>query len=122
MRALAVLPLLALSAGQPSPPQTCPKPLPVPVTVTAPSSTYYTDVEPPARFAHVPPQSLTISFGQDAIARLCGRPPCGMIFLGCTRGNEMALPDPFTTDSQTFARIVRHELGHVAGWPATHGE
>jgi hypothetical protein len=121
VRALLLLAPLLVSATPPA--QHCPKPIAVPQAVATanPSSTLYTDVEPPARFAHVPRKQLRISFGKEAIDAMCGRPPCGMIFEGCTDGEVMALPDPFTTDPQTFARIVRHELGHVAGWPGTHG-
>ena len=124
VRALCATALLAYSPI-PAVPQTlatCSKPIPVPPGVTTPNSTYYSDSEPPARFAHVPAVTLRIRFGARAIERLCGKPPCDMEFLGCTDGENMALPNPYTTDSAQFAKIVRHELGHVNGWPETHGD
>jgi hypothetical protein len=45
-----------------------------------------------------------------------------MTLEGCEDGDQMALPDPFSTDPETFSRIIKHELGHVNGWPATHGD
>ena len=110
-----------VAALQPTAAQ-CSAPIPVaPSPNLAPNSTFYSDGEPPARFAHVPNVKLQVRFGQAAIDELCGRPPCGMRFLGCSRGPQMALPDPYSMDSAQFAKIVRHELGHVNGWPATHG-
>lgn len=121
MKALALwlIPLLFAAGAKPA--QQCSAPIAVPKTITTPNSTYYNDGEPPARFAHIPNVTLRITFGEEAIAQLCGRPPCGMIFEGCTDGKNVALPDPYKTSSQTFARIVRHELSHVNGWPETHG-
>jgi hypothetical protein len=118
MRSAIFLVLLA------SPAQTeqCSAPVAVPQSVTTPDSTYYSDAEPPKRFSHPPSVTLRIRFGQDAIDKMCGKPACGYVFEGCTRGNEVALPDPYSTDSETFARIVKHELAHVNGWPATHGD
>jgi hypothetical protein len=124
-RLVALAALFIVSAAPPpaAPPATC---QPAPVIVQTPqmpaNSTYVSDGEPPLRYSHPPTHPIIIGFGQANIDNLCGRPPCGKIFLGCTRGDQMALPDPFTTDSLTFARIVRHELSHVNGWPATHGQ
>jgi hypothetical protein len=88
----------------------------------AANSTYTNDGEPPRRFSAPPKASMKIAFGRENIDALCGRPPCGFVFEGCVRGDTIALPDPFTTDSATFARITRHELAHVHGWPETHGD
>lgn len=102
---------------------TCSAPLAAPIGPTvAPHSTYYNDGTPPRRFSRVPKRQLKVRFGQAAIDAFCGRPPCGMVFEACTDGNVIALPDPFTTDPQTFSRIVRHELAHVNGWPDSHGD
>lgn len=103
---------------------TCSAPVPVPPSITTPHSTYYNDGSPPVRFAHVPNHAIKMAFGQKSIDSLCGRPPCGMVFVACTSddGTTMALPDPFTTDPQSFVATLRHELGHVNGWPATHGD
>ena len=115
-----IVPLPLMSAAAQAP-ERCQAPLVVPKTVTVPSSTYYNDGEPPKRFAHAPKVALKVTFGDEAIAELCGRPACGYVFEGCTDGDRMALPDPFKTTPETFARIVRHEIGHQNGWPATHG-
>jgi hypothetical protein len=120
MRALVPLLIPLLAAGA-KPATQCSAPVAVPVSVKTPNATFYNDGEPPVRFAHVPDRPVQVSFGQEAIDQLCGRPPCGMRFEGCTSNNKIALPDPYKTDAKTFARIVRHELGHHAGWPETHG-
>lgn len=121
--AVALLALLALGAAPaPAPSQCQPAPIVVPSPSLAPNSTYVSDGEPPERFGGVPSKPVTVEFGQASIDMLCGIPPCGMVFLGCTRGNTMALPDPFTVSSEQFAKIVRHELAHINGWPATHGD
>jgi hypothetical protein len=123
MRSLIALAALATVSASPPPQPIC---QPAPVVIQTPqmpaNSTYVSDGEPPLRFSHAPDHPLIIGFGQENIDALCGRPPCGKKFLGCTRGDQMALPDPFTTDSMTFGRIVRHELAHVNGWPASHGD
>lgn len=120
----AALLLTPLIATAPAPVEQCSKPIPVPAPVLAavPNSTYYTDVEPPKRFAHVPKGQLRVTFGNAGIDDLCGRPPCGMIYEGCTDGNRMALPDPFKMSDKDFGRIVRHEIGHKNGWAASHGD
>ena len=117
MKWILLLPLLL--TGAEVPPQQCSAPVPVPSNVTTPNSNYYNDGEPPKRFAHAPGGEYRVTFGQDAIDKLCGRPPCGMVFEGCVHGDQMALPDPFSPD---FARITRHEAGHLNGWSATHGD
>lgn len=119
--ALILLAPLLISATEPSAPQ-CSAPVAVPSTVTTPHATYYNDGEPPARFAHAPTGTLKVRFGQAAIDELCGRPPCGLRFLGCVHGDEVALLDPFTISSEDFAKLVRHELAHLSGWPDTHGD
>lgn len=117
---LALAPL-ASSATEPKTPQ-CSPPVAVPKSVTTPNATYYNDGEPPARFAHAPTGTLKVQFGQAAIDRVCGPPPCGMRFLGCARGDDVVLLDPFTMQGDDFAKLVRHELAHLSGWPATHGD
>lgn len=117
-RGLLILAPLLVSATQPA--EQCSAPVAVPKTVTTPNATYYSDGEPPARFSHPPATPLKIVFGRDQIDALCGRPPCGKVFLGCQRGDMLALPDPFKDPE--FAKITRHELAHVNGWPETHGD
>lgn len=92
-----------------------------PTPTMAPNSTYVSDSEPPARFSGPPTHGVEVYFGQANIDAICGQPPCGKHFLGCTSGNKMALMDPFTADGEQFMRILRHEIGHENGWPDTHG-
>jgi hypothetical protein len=118
--AVAAVPLI--SAAPPPAPTCEPAPVVIQTPTTAANSTYTSDGEPPKRFAMPPDKPVKVAFGGAAIDETCGRPPCNMIFEGCVRGGIVVLPDPFTTDSATFARIVRHELAHVRGWPASHGD
>jgi hypothetical protein len=96
---------------------------PAPVVVQgpgmAPNSTFTNDGEPPVRFSYAPKQTMKVALGQENIDRICGVPPCGLRFEGCTRGDVVALPDPWDA---SFGRIARHEFAHINGWPATHGE
>lgn len=86
----------------------------------APNSTFVSDGEPPKRFRGAPKGFVKVAFGQENIDKYCGHPPCAKVFLGCTKGDLVVLPDPFT--SPDFARITRHELGHFNGWSAAHGD
>lgn len=122
MRSFLLFVAVLAPAAAPAPSSTCEPVVAVPKTVTAPNSTYYADGLPPKRFSHSPAQKLTFMFGQDAINSFCGKPACGYFFEGCTDGKTIALPDPFTTDPQTFSRLLRHELAHINGWPDTHGD
>jgi hypothetical protein len=119
---VALLAPLIVSAT-PSPTQTCaPAPIVTPGPNFPPNSTYISHGEPPKRYGYPPTYVVRVAFGRANIDAICGRPPCGNVFLGCNRGGVMVLPDPFATDSEEFARIARHELGHVNGWPASHGD
>lgn len=120
--ALALVALVTASASPPPAPTCQPAPIVVQAPGVALNSTFVSDGEPPMRFRHLPTHAVIVAFGQTEIDALCGVPPCQKIFLGCIRGDQMALPDPYTTDSETFARVVRHELSHVNGWPASHGD
>lgn len=119
--ALLALPWATSAVPQTPPEQQCqPAPVIMASQHLAARSTFVSDGEPPKRFAHVPAGYVKVAFGQAAIDKYCGRPPCGTVFLGCNRGDLIILPDPYT--SPDFARIARHELSHWAGWPATHGD
>lgn len=85
----------------------------------APNSTLFNDGEPPARFLTAPKGHVQVMFGQESIDRICGVPPCDKIFLGCVRGSVIVLPDPSHKD---LAKIIRHEIAHLNGWPRTHGD
>jgi hypothetical protein len=111
---------MLVSASPPA--ATCqPAPIVVQKPGMAPNSTYINDGEPPKRYSGPPAGYVKIVFGRTEIDNLCGRPPCDKVFLGCRRGDVLALPDPFSTSDAEFARITRHELAHFNGWPDTHG-
>jgi hypothetical protein len=117
--ALAAFPLMSVAPAS----EQC---QPVQVVIQTPSmppnSTYDSHSEPPKRFGYTKNSVMRVAFGQANIDAICGKPPCERIFLGCTRGDVVVLPDPFTTSDEQFARITRHELAHANGWPASHGD
>lgn len=119
---LACAPSLPPAAAK-APPEKCQPAPQIHQTVgLAPHSTFVSEDEPPKRFAYSPNHVLKVAFGQANIDAICGRPPCDKIFLGCTRGDVIVLLDPFKADSLQFAKITRHEIAHVNGWPDTHGD
>ena len=103
---------------------TCSAPVAVPATITTPNATYYSDSEPPVRFRKS--GSVTVQFTTQAgINSICGKAPCNMVTLGCleTGPARMILPNPCSYPaSDDYAELVCHELGHLNGWPATHGD
>lgn len=113
--------VLPLRDAPPPPPQCEPPQIVAPAPNLPANSTYTSDAEPPKRFRVAPRGFIKMRFGQAEIDDLCGRPPCGFVFEGCQRGDEIALPDPFSVPDEQFARIARHELAHHSGWPRSHG-
>jgi hypothetical protein len=106
-------------------PTTCSAPVAVPPSVTTPNSTYYSDSLPPARFRG--DNSIKVRFSDQAgVDAVCGKAPCNMVTLACTsvrRPQLMTLPNPCRyPTSDGYAQLVCHELGHLNGWPATHGD
>ena len=81
-------------------------------------STLLSEGPPPARYRAN--TSFVITLVND-IEAACGKAPRGYVFLGCTRGRTVYMPNPCTT-RESFARILCHEAGHVNGWPRTHGD
>jgi hypothetical protein len=75
------------------------------------------DGPPPERFKGN--NTLILTFHSD-LKEACGEPPKGKRFLGCARGNRVAMPNPCGIPNEQFARIMCHELGHVNGWTADH--
>jgi hypothetical protein len=117
--------LLALLAGSANA-AACTKPLATPQGL-AKGSTYYNDAMPPQRFRG--DGSAAVVFRSPAevdrfCRRLSGQSPCGYRFEACAYGRHMMLPNPCDPSfaGQSFARTACHELGHISGWPATHGE
>jgi hypothetical protein len=92
----------------------------------APNSTPFTDARPPARFQREAITTLQIS-DQAGINLTCqalfGAPPAGMKTDACFTGERMVMPNPCSfPQTESYARMLCHELGHVNGWPSTHGD
>jgi len=95
-------------------------PTPATAPALAPNSTLYSDGIPPARYQGNNSLALTVV---DDLNTVCGTPPPGKHFLGCVRGGRTFMPNPCRTASEhPYPRILCHELGHVNGWPGTHGD
>lgn len=121
-RVLIVLSALgALGTTPPAAPKQCePAPVVKPVAGLAPNSTYINSSEPPERFLRqMPAGHIKVAFGREMIDKHCGVPPCNHTFNGCVRGDLLVVPDPRDPD---FDKIMRHEIAHFNGWPATHGD
>jgi hypothetical protein len=123
---LAVISLFGCGAKMPDTPVAAAQCEPARVVVQtptmAPNSTYTSDAEPPERYRGMPKGFLQVYLGQANIDAICGQPPCNKHFEGCVRGSKIALLDPFTTKDADWMRVFRHELGHMNGWPETHGD
>lgn len=86
------------------------------------------EVLPPDRYQG--DGAAIVLFGhQDTIARLCGKPgPDGIGPLACTGTLKdgtpiVVVPNPcIAARAELYAAILCHELGHVNGWPGTHGD
>ncbi|HEX8569373.1 MAG TPA: hypothetical protein VF699_05550 [Caulobacteraceae bacterium] len=94
---------------------------------TAPAApTPFSDGRPPAQFQGS--ATVTIEVGDQArIDRVChplfGRPPEGMKTDACHTGERVVLPNPCTfPQSDGYAKILCHELGHANGWSANHDD
>lgn len=88
-------------------------------------STPYSDGTPPTRFQG--DNYAVILFVSDSgIDKICGKAPSGMKTLACTDMAKkiavMTLPNPCAIQFDYYAHLVCHELGHVNGWPAMHGD
>lgn len=91
---------------------------------SAPS--YYSNQLPPPRFQRDTSVQLQVA-GQEAINRQChkafGAPPAGMKTDACEIDGRVIAPNPCSFPaSETYARLLCHELGHANGWPASHGD
>ena len=72
--------------------------------------------------------TVTVEFaGQERINSRCqdlyGKPPSGIRTEACTTAAHLIMPNPCNfPDTDAYAHLLCHELGHVNGWPATHGD
>ena len=95
-------------------------------TALAPNSTIYSEGPPPERFQKAATLTLELS-DQAGIDRKCqalfGRLPDGLKANACHTGDRVIMPNPCSfPQTETYARLLCHELGHENGWPATHGD
>ena len=92
----------------------------------AAAPTPFSDGRPPAAFQGS--ATLVVEVGDQAhIDRVChplfGKPPAGMKTDACHTGERVVLPNPCTfPQSDGYARMLCHELGHANGWSANHDE
>lgn len=97
------------------------------VLALAPNATYWTDALPPERYAVE--GFATIAFlTPENVTKACGiEAPAGMRVMACTKRFEgraliiMPLPNE-AGKSEYYARLMAHEIAHLKGWPATHGD
>lgn len=127
LRTGTVEPVQVLAAASPDKRQCTPVESafkPVPSSGVAPNSSYVSEAAPPLRFRG--DARTIIQFAPpDEVDRLCsgGRPVCGFRFSACRRGNQLIMPNPCgPAMAEPFAKLLCHELAHVNGWPATHGD
>jgi hypothetical protein len=89
-------------------------------------STPFSDARPPAVFQR--DATVTLEFARQSkidagCQALFGKPPAGMRTNACATGRRLIMPNPCSfPDSDTYAHLLCHELGHANGWPPTHGE
>lgn len=94
--------------------------------IAAAAATLFTDARPPARFHDDVVFMLDVR-DQAGIDAAChprfGVPPRGMKTDACTLDGRVVAPNPCAfSQSERYARMICHEMAHVNGWPATHGE
>jgi hypothetical protein len=79
------------------------------------------DGPPPVRY--MSDTVATVTFATDINAR-CGAAPKGYTKLACAgvSAGWMVLPNACAYPTESYAQTVCHEMGHVNGWPETHGE
>lgn len=75
---------------------------------------------PPSRFqADV---AVVTVFSADAVARYCG-PALACVIIMKDGSKAVLMPNPCLVGTDdAFAGILCHEIGHVNGWPPTHGK
>lgn len=95
-----------------------------PPTVVAANSTYYTNGAPPERYRG--DTKVVFQFdSRDEVHAICAAValpvPCGSRYGACVIGNVVHVPNPCSEVSE-YAATLCHELAHVNGWPASHGD
>lgn len=91
--------------------------------VTPPNATYQSSGNPPVRFQA--DRRVTMRFtSPENVERVCGndRKICGFTIKACFKNGEIIAPNPNGYSTETYGRLIAHELGHANGWPAHHGD
>lgn len=93
-------------------------------TALAAHSTLVSDSPPPLRFRG--DRTVTVEFVQPPLIDFrCGDVPVppDKHRIGCTHGLTVTMPNPcLYAPNDYYAQVLCHELGHVNGWPPTHGD
>ena len=103
--------------------------LAAPVTAAAPVITGVGTVNyagpPPARF--IQETAVPVLFvAPGRINEFCGEAPAGLVKIACTitfkNGNKVVImPHPVVAmETEQYALILAHELGHSVGWDGNH--
>jgi hypothetical protein len=89
------------------------------VLATIPTTDIYAGM-PPERFQQSAELHVKIVPEPNSIGA-CGLASEGT-FAACVRGDTVFLPNPCPLGAtESFARLVCHEMAHHNGWPAKHG-
>ena len=95
-------------------------------TLLAANSSPYNDGRPPARFQGDVNVAMDIR-DHAGVAKECqalfGTPPQGMKTNACYTGRKLIMPNPCSIpQTDAYAHMLCHEIGHANGWPSTHGD
>lgn len=99
----------------------CASATPVP---TGPGTPHFSGM-PPQRFWR---EDATIVVFVADVTPYCGEAPAGLTTIACTKRKDgqafviMPHPAPYGEAGDYYARIMAHEMAHVAGWTANHEE
>jgi hypothetical protein len=97
-----------------------------PLPKNVPNATWYNTGSPPIRYQK--DVTVTIHFqSPEKIDRDSQGPRsvCGSAVFAYTNANNktMHMPNPCTyPQTDAYARLMCHEMGHVNGWPGYHGD
>jgi hypothetical protein len=94
--------------------------------LAAASAALFTDARPPVRFQDDAVFLVEVRDQRGINAEcqlLFGVPPEGMKTDACTIDGRVIAPNPCDYSlTETYARMLCHEMGHVNGWPPVHGQ
>lgn len=107
-------------------PGKCKPPRVVLIPPTAPpNSTQWSTGAPPERYQGNTRASEIRFASPDEVDRIRnnGVPTCGYRVRACEIDGRLVMPNPCTfTQIEPYAHLLCHEVGHLNGWPLTHGD